>query len=401
MAVYHNIVDAGWLSLLRAGATDVWDFTRDQYLRAGSFGASGVSITRASTGYAETEAGVLVPFASGALRRTDKGVLVEGARTNLLLRSQEFDNASWAKNANGTASAPAITADFGLAPDNTMTADRVQFNLGGGTTSGDRSLLTQSVTITNGVAHSVSVWMRSLSGSVNMGIGADAIAGHQPVTVTTSWQRFTFTATSTGTSATVFIHLRGGQTPTNSNTADILIWGAQLEAASFASSYIPTGGSTVTRAADEVSASLSGIAYPLSIFAEWQRVGGTDASSFYRVFSLNTFGNETTVYHRNTNNFIRLFQLNSGATQADLTLGTGDIGGIQKAAGSFGTDNIRGSLNGAAVASDLSATMPSSPTVATFGINANNQEQLDGYLRRAAIFSTALTDAQLQAITST
>jgi hypothetical protein len=94
----------GWASpgsqFLRAaeqlGATDAWDFVDNSYMRAGVVTTNaGLTVTRASTGYAETSDGRLVSFASGVLRRTDKGVLVEDARTNLLLRSQEFNVAYW------------------------------------------------------------------------------------------------------------------------------------------------------------------------------------------------------------------------------------------------------------------------------------------------------------------
>ena len=41
-----------------------------------------LSCTRASTGYAQTAAGTLTSFAANTLRRTDKGLLIEEARTN-------------------------------------------------------------------------------------------------------------------------------------------------------------------------------------------------------------------------------------------------------------------------------------------------------------------------------
>ena len=86
----------GWASpgsqFLRAaeqlGATDAWDFVDGVYVRSGRATPDpGLTVTRASSGYAETAGGVLVSFASGELRRTDRGVLVEGARTNGLTHS--------------------------------------------------------------------------------------------------------------------------------------------------------------------------------------------------------------------------------------------------------------------------------------------------------------------------
>jgi hypothetical protein len=49
--------------------------------------------------------------------------------------------------------------------------------------------------------------------------------------------------------------LRGGQTPINSNTVDILVWGAQLEVGAYATTYIPTTTTSVTRLADSFSKS--------------------------------------------------------------------------------------------------------------------------------------------------
>lgn len=151
------------------------------------------------------------------------------APANLLLQSQTFDNASWAKNLSGSASAPVVTADFGVAPDGTTTADRAQFALNGGTTTGDRALVSQSVTLAVGVNYVFSIWLRSLGASVSMGIGCDNLTGNTPITVTSEWQRFTFSGTASGTGGLAYFQLRGGQTPTQANTADVLAWGAQLE----------------------------------------------------------------------------------------------------------------------------------------------------------------------------
>jgi hypothetical protein len=66
-------------------------------------------------------------------------------------------------------------------------------------------------------------------------------------TVTPTWQRFTLVNTS-GTSLVGYVYISNNST---SVAADVLIWGAQLEAGNVASSYIPTGANTVNRAADD------------------------------------------------------------------------------------------------------------------------------------------------------
>ena len=53
-----------------------------------------LSCSRASIGYAKNAEGTLTQFGNDTLRITDLGLLVEDARTNYVLYSQEFDNTS-------------------------------------------------------------------------------------------------------------------------------------------------------------------------------------------------------------------------------------------------------------------------------------------------------------------
>jgi hypothetical protein len=183
----------------------------------------------------------LITFSRGSnATLTGSNGLIQWAPNNLLTFSEQFDNAAWQKFGGGVATAPAVTANAGIAPDGTTTADRVQFALNGGATSTDRSLLSQSATLATSFPYTYSIWVRSLSGTLSMGIGCDNLVGNTPITVTTTWQRFTVSGTATGTAGVALLQLRGGQAPTQSNAADVFVWGAQLEIGSTATTYNST-----------------------------------------------------------------------------------------------------------------------------------------------------------------
>jgi hypothetical protein len=152
------------------------------------------------------------------------------APNNLLLQSQTFENIAWASIPSaGTGLAPVVTADAGIAPDGTATADRVQFSLAGGTATGDVSRLRQAVT-TVAAQYIFSFWVKSFDGISTYDMTADDANGAaNPVAVTGEWQRFSVKATYAAGAIGVALGLRGARALANSNTADVLVWGAQLE----------------------------------------------------------------------------------------------------------------------------------------------------------------------------
>lgn len=216
---------------------------------------SGATFTRALAGYAAKADGSLQSFASGAPRVTDQGLLIENAATNLCIRSQEIDHGAWSKSAGGTGSAPTVTANATTAPDGSMTADRVVFNQGAGTTSADLSIVNSTaMTVANGSAYTASVWMRADTPCAVL-IRHVGNSTYTLVNVTTTWQRFSVTETSTGTSRNLSIGLRGmGLGSSLSATVDV--WQAQVELGSEATSEIATTTASVTRPVDALTLTL-------------------------------------------------------------------------------------------------------------------------------------------------
>ena len=158
-------------------------------------------------------------------------ILLEPQRTNTLTYSSSFDNAAWTK-LNAT-----VTANYGISPDGTQNADRIQF-----TTSNSSSIYRS---ILGATTDANTIYVKGVSGEkVLFGYGGNVASGTL-YTLNGDWQRLE----QISTIGSVF-HIgnyNGG------NATDILIWGAQREAGAYATSYIPTTTASVTRNQDLIT----------------------------------------------------------------------------------------------------------------------------------------------------
>ena len=183
------------------------------------------------------------------------GLLVEEARTNRHTYSEQFDNAAWGKNG------ATITSNATTAPDGTTTADKFA------STSGAALIYVQQAdyTLTNGASYTRTVFAKASEISIlNIQVGntttgtvvvqanlstGTATNGGVVTTLANGWFRISYSYTQSGTLGDFYLTL-----PANTVAGSgVFVWGAQIEAGSFPTSYIPTEGSTRTRAADVAS----------------------------------------------------------------------------------------------------------------------------------------------------
>ena len=180
-------------------------------------------------------------------------VLLEPQRTNLLTYSNTPTDSSWSKTSLGAGTAPVVTANAETSPDGTTNASRVQFNCGG-TTSSDRSILRQNITIANTTNYAGTFYVKAYSsGEIGKQLRfvIEGVTSQVIITLTDSWQRVATTGASSTTSTNYLIETRGGTT--TNTTADVLIYGAQFEVGAYPTTYIPTTSATATRVADSFS----------------------------------------------------------------------------------------------------------------------------------------------------
>jgi hypothetical protein len=256
-----------------------------------------ITFTRASTGTFVGSDGLIKNAVSGAARFDHNpvtgeslGLLVEEARTNIWTRSEEFDNAAWTKTDT------TVTANAATAPDGSLTADKL---IASATTavhslSRIRTIVSPSWTTIYIKAAEYTI-CDIYDVNINSGFRVDLLTG------VISASEFTFRPGQYGIDAVnngwyrirignpdsdstlnnrVYVYPNGAQSFTGDGTSGIYIWGAQLEAGAFPTSYIPTTTATVTRAADILSIQETNFANWFNpsagtFFCEWKSASPT------------------------------------------------------------------------------------------------------------------------------
>jgi len=355
-----------------------------------------------STGTVQTAATDVPRFDHNPTTGESLGLLVEEQRTNLLLRSDQFDNASWGK-AFG-----AITANNATAPDGTSAADTfIPTALTGLAYFQQNPTVVASSTYTWSVYLKASgyTWVfldfydganhRSFFNLTGSGTVGTVEAGNTSTitAVGNGWYRCTLTRASANTSLFCAVAVTDADNSipaTYNGTSGINAWGAQLEAGAFATSYIPTTSAAATRAADV--ATITGITVaPGCIFAQFS----SPASGSRGIVSINdnTANNRIELRTSGTDPFLTV--VNGGATQADVDAGTIAANLTAKLAGRVATDNFGASASGGTEVLDSSGIVPSITQLQIGRDQAGNY--LTGRLARLALWS--LPDTTLQRLT--
>ena len=188
---------------------------------------------------------------------TASSLLVEPQRRNLVTYSEVISNLSLLTGGAGTYT---ITDNYTDSPEGVQNASRVQMSIVDTNDGANYSLIALNSSMTNGVTREISFYAKSLTG-LNQEVLVYWSTAKQIVTLTNDWQRFEISATSDNSGA-VLIGTRGGATQYYAGgdaNLDFALWGLQVEddgsggGSSYATSYIPTDGSTVTRVQDQYS----------------------------------------------------------------------------------------------------------------------------------------------------
>jgi len=337
---------------------------------------------------------------------TCPSVLIEPQETNILNYSEEFDNPFWFKGAVGGVANPIVTPNQAVAPNGTLTADQVDFpSIGSGQTSiifvpfstATTENYTQSFYI-KGLLGTEVIWITYTTDGVNFLTKA--------CNLTIGWQRFDLTLLNFvgGNNIVIGVDTRDPlQTARPAQT--IFLWGGQLELNTYATSYIKTVASTVTRNFDKIGkAEITSLlnASEGTFYIEVAALNTTDAET--RIFNLNDgdANNSYVSIQFQTNGDIR-FDLRSGVNISRRTVAGANITNFNKLAVSWGPLGIFGYINGSSYfVPTVAGTIPAIPLALTriyfnrfaSGSIANSR------LKESLVFKTALTNAECISLTT-
>ena len=391
-------------------------------------GSNLVTFTRASSGTFVGSDG-LIQSASTDVPRFDHnpttgeslGLLVEEQRTNLVLRSEEFDSGSWTKIA------ATVTADAIVSPSGALNADKLVE-----TTANSTHYAVQSVSVTT-TSRTASIYLKAgeriqvriehsgntggaarritinlstgaITGAVTIGTGGLNSFSESIVSVGNGWYRIISTIDPTvtlGNTQALVIQIldnTGQATYTGDGTSGIYLWGAQLEAGAFPTSYIPTTTATVTRSADVCS--ISG-----SNFSAWYRqnegtvfgagqVNGGNLNCLAS-FDDNTTNNRWQIRRGGTS---MLFRYVSSGGGIDAALLSGEALGPNRMASAIRTLDQQASNNGLLFTSIT--PVANTPVVDRLQIgNGPGSNNFNGTIRRLVYWGQRLPNNVLQTLT--
>ena len=344
-----------------------------------------------SSGYIETVLANAPRFDYNPTTLTCRGLLIEQGATNLLPYSEQINNSIW----DGFDVPFTVTSDAATAPDNTQTADLGQVR----STNLQRAQLS---TVVVGSSYTASVYVKRAPTNsathfrlTTFNTSAWNTGASTKIALTNSWQRVT--ASWTQVSVTGVYTVLGAYNVSGGTDADcygdVLIWGAQTELGSVATSYIPTVATSVTRNADNASVALSQFPYNASEGAVSIRYSPT-ILGFRTAFSLTDGGFINRIQSLANNPDYQLY-VETGSGAANLYAGDIVVNTDTNIVGTYKANSFAAALN---AATPVTASSGGIPTVTTLYIGRlNSVDYLNGRIQKLFYWPQRIVNAEVQA----
>ena len=345
-----------------------------------------------STGATTGKAGLLedeprFDYSGGA---TCPSLLLEPSRTNLITQSEYYGGSAWIKTN------VVVTDNDAISPEGVQNAAKVV------TSSGSVNVKQDSISVTPSTTYTFSFWCKLTSGTTLKGRFYDNTAGadieyydYTSQLTIGEWARVerTFTTPAGCTSIQVWLLAQSATLVTAH------YWGAQAEAGSYPTSYIPNhSGGSVTRGADVCTGAGDATTFNDSEGVLYAEISALANDGTFRNISVSngTTAQAIRIYYR------------SNDDQITFLLGSSSGGGITtsipsatdyiKVAAKYDTDTIKLFVNGALINTISSLTMPTGLQQLDF--NIANVLPFYGNAKQVLYFPTALSDADCITLTT-
>ncbi len=346
------------------------------------------------------------------LNNTSGHLLLEPSRTNNITYSEDFTE--W----NVTASGTTLTSNSAISPDGSQTADLLESD---GTNAFSRVYETVSLTSGNNCLYSTFVKKSGSHDFASIRVQGTDVggAGQTGSTYTFTFSTETLSYEGGGSATSTFVENYGsgwyriGMELTNSTVTqviiypkfnssvagEILMWGAQLEVGSYATSYIPTSGSTVTRSAETANGAGNSTVFNDSEGAFFAEVAALDETQGTSVITISDSSLSDRILIAFVSGELRGEFVSTGGTITRTSSGL-VIENFNKIACSYTATTFKVFINGSQVLTTGTVTTPMSGIVEAAFDRGDGANDFYGKCKELRVYDTALSDSELQALTS-
>ena len=312
-------------------------------------------------------------------------ILAEPESTNNVTYSEDFTD-TWVPLGS-----PTITSNYGTSPDGTQNSTRVQ---------GSSSAV---IFISNGAAttnFSRSIYIKATSGSGNIQALSHNTNTNNVFAIDGNWQRIDINSltSTTGNNIVYGVDMRGAST----DIFDVEIWGCQEERGiDYATSYIPTSGSTVTRNQDIFTRDGIGSLINSTEGVLFVEMAALSNDLTARRISINdgSFNNIVEIGYTSGTNEIKNRVKSDGGTEANMNYTATDILDNLKIALKWKVNDFAVWVNGVEVLTDTSGAAPIGLSAISFDRGDGTQNYF-GKVKQLQVYTSALTDEQLKDLTT-
>jgi hypothetical protein len=319
-----------------------------------------------------------IDYSTGA-----KAFLLEPQSTNLLPYSEDFS--FWAAGTGG------LSIETGyLAPDGSSNATKVTMDSGFSNTA-----LTFYASL--GTTESRTIYARTVSGTGKAHLCSFNGNASSLFDVTEQWQRFEVNGDNSAGAVNFYaIDFRG-----STDLSEIIVWGAQVENQSYATSYIPTSGASATR-----NQELCNNATPVinseegTLYAE---ISALADDGTYRFISASSgaYSNSVRIGYFTTSNVIEFRVVSGGVNQGSLLYTLPNSTETIKVAGKYKQNDFALWVNGVEVLTDTNGSAPIGLSELSFDDgNSSNNSPFFGNTKGLKYYPKALADVQLEDLTT-